>query len=124
MSKFEFAGLLVGMTADEAIRLLKPRGMMAVRSGWIGKNEHGLIGKWLFDDGTVITLERTEFPGPYKVSGIEYKKYTQEEIADLDLETMLPSYKLEPEPVLEPEPEPVVIKRKRKRKQKRKRKKA
>ena len=90
MSKIEFAGIEVGMTADNAIKLLKPRGMMAVRSGWIGKNKFGLIGKWLFDDGTVITLERSEFPGPYKVSEIEYGKYTLEEIASLDLKTMLP----------------------------------
>lgn len=119
MSRIEFAGIEVGMTADDAIKLLKPRGVMALRSGWIGKNEFGLIGKWVFDDGTVITLERTKFPGPYQVTEIEFGMYALEEIEKLDLQTTNPNYK--PEPVQELEPVEVMevevtdVKKKRKR---------
>ena len=94
MSALEFAGVEVGMRADDAIRILKPRGMRAIRSGWTDRNEHGLIGKWLFDDGTVFTLARDEFPGPYTIQKIEFGKYTLDEIVKLTLNTMLPSDKL------------------------------
>lgn len=94
MSKFEFAGVGIGMRADDLIRILKPRGTRAIRSGWTDKNKFGLIAKWLFPDGTVITLARSAFPGPYEVTEIEYDKYTPEEINALDLNTMLPDDRL------------------------------
>ena len=94
MSALEFVGVEVGMRADDVIHLLRPRGMQAIRSGWTDRNEHGLIGKWLFDDGTVLTLARDTFPGPYTVQNIEIGKYTMDEIVKLTLNTMLPSDKL------------------------------
>ncbi len=64
-------GLMVGMLADDVLKFARKKLVYRVRRPErISENDFGYVVNWFYP-GVILTMEREEKIGPYKISNIE-----------------------------------------------------
>ncbi len=72
-------GLKIGMDADDVLALAKKKLIRVVRRPEkISEDEHGYIVNWFYP-GVILTMQREEKIGPYKVAKIDLGEITENE---------------------------------------------
>ncbi len=72
-------GLKIGMDADDVLKLARKKLIRVVyRPEKISEDEHGYIVNWFYP-GVILTMQREEKIGPYKVAKIDLGEITENE---------------------------------------------